>query len=162
MPLWAMSLPWNIISEAAAKHKIPPYLLAAIVQQESRGKIWATRFEPAWKYMHTPDLHAKRLGISPETEQVHQATSWGLAQVMGGTLRDLGFMDHLPMACKPTLNLTFAAMHLSRLMAKHSVMAAVISAYNSGTPRKDATGAYYNQGYVDRVTKFMSDCDKIG
>jgi soluble lytic murein transglycosylase-like protein len=152
-----MTLPWNIISDAAALHKIPAYLLAAIVQQESRGKIWTSRLEPGYRYIQTPEIHAKRLGISPETERVHQATSWGLAQVMGGTLRDLGFMDHLPMACKPSINLTFASMHLSRLMAKHPVMAAVISAYNSGTPRKDATGAYTNQGYVDRVTKFMSE-----
>jgi soluble lytic murein transglycosylase-like protein len=155
MPAWALSLPWNLITTAARANGVDANLIAAIVQTESGGQMYATRYERAYKYIVEPDKYAKNLGITIETETLHQATSWGLMQVMGGTLRDLGFREHIPKICQPNLNLDYGSRLLARLCAKHSQLSDVIASYNAGSPRKSG-GVYENQIYVDKVLKLMN------
>lgn len=155
MPAWAQNLPWNLITKAAKEARINQLLLAAIVQTESAGNVYASRFESHYKWLVSPSIHAHNLGISFDTEVVHQKTSWGLCQLMGGLLRELGFGDHLPKACNPSLNLQYAAMHLAKLTAKYPNLRDAIASYNAGSPRKDETGQYENQGYVTKVIAYM-------
>ena len=156
IPAWATKLPWNILSEASEHRKVPLPLLAAIAQQESGGRAWVCRYEPAWATFLTPDVFAKSIGISLDTEKIQQATSWGLFQVMGTVLRELGFMDSLAKSCKPHLNADYGALKLSKLLKKYADQRDAIAAYNAGSPRRGSSGLYVNQKYVDDVQGFMS------
>jgi len=152
VPKWALKLPWNLISRQATSHNLDPALVGAFIQVESSGKGSRSRFEPAWGYFLTPDLFAKSLGITRETEEIHQKTSWGLMQIMGGVARELGFTDNLPKLIVPAININFGCMHLSKLIAKYQALPDAIASYNAGSPRKTADGKYVNQDYVDKVT----------
>ena len=95
----------------ATRHGLDPYLVAAIVKQESSGRPEAIRFEPGsrlavdvrtWapcRPLAESEVASARPpagwhSVSPcsiATEWAAQRTSWGLMQVLGATARDIGF-----------------------------------------------------------------------
>lgn len=145
---------WDAIKRVAGHANLDPALIAAFVMTESGGQNYATRYEAHWKYLLDVDSHAKRLGITVMTETMHQATSWGLTQVMGGTARELGFRDHMPKLCEPDTGLTWGCLYLTRLFNRHKNLNDVIASYNAGSPRKGDDGKYLNAQYLDKVLKF--------
>ena len=153
-PDWQAKLPWDNIIRVATHAGLDPILVGAFVATESGGQQYATRYEAQWKYLVEVDSHAKRLGLTVMTETMHQATSWGLCQLMGGTARDLGFRDHIPKLCEIETGLLWSCIYLSRLQIKYQKLDDVIAAYNAGSPRKDDTGKYQNAQYVDKVKNF--------
>jgi len=161
IPGWILELPWNKIVEAADAQKVPYKLIGAIVMAESAGLPFATRFEPHWKYFHHVRSHAERLGVTPETEQVHQATSWGLMQVMGGVIRELGFMGHLPELTDETLNLKFGCLKIKQIAQRYSEKSDIIAAYNAGSVIKTPGRMYKNQSYVDKVSTYLRDLERL-
>lgn len=142
---------WPKIILHAQAHGVDPYLMAGIIQVESEGKMFAVRYEPKYKWFSSPGEHASANGTTIETETELQKFSFGLCQIMGGTLRDLGHKAPLPQAFDPEVNLEFGAKLLENLMKKYPDVKDVISAYNAGSPRKIG-GDYVNQGFVDAVT----------
>lgn len=160
LPKWAMKLPWDIISENADFHGIDPYLVASIIQTESSGNVCVTRYEDHWKYFNNIEGFAKSHGISKETEKIHQKTSFGLMQVMGGLARDLSFKGHLVELCNPYLGIEYGCKNLKRLSKKYSKMEEVISAYNAGSPRKTPGGVFINDRYVDTVLAYYTELTK--
>lgn len=157
VPKWALTLPWNIIDKTSKRHGLDPTLIGAFCYVESGGKPSASRYEPNWRYFVTPDVFAKRLGITVETESVHQATSFGIMQVMGTVARELGFQDNLPKMIIPHVGIEYGILKLKLLIAKYQALPEAIAAYNAGTPRRDGTGKFENQDYVDKVTKCHVD-----
>ena len=151
------SLPWDNIRRVASHAGLDPILVAAIVATESGGQTYATRYEAHWKYLVDVDAHAKRLGITVMTETMHQATSWGLMQIMGGTAREMGFRDHMPKLCEVEIGLLWGCLYLTRLSNRYKNLDDVIVSYNSGSPRKGDDGRYLNQQYLDTVKKIYTE-----
>lgn len=150
-----MQLPLNIIKAKASERDIDPWLLAAICWKESRGFVYAARYEPHYRWTYNTEKFARMQGISVETEKNLQKQSYGLAQVMGGTARWMGFTGPLPALYRPENNLYWAAKYLRHLADKQNKFNQkdLIAAYNAGSVRKDARGNYVNYEYVDAVSR---------
>lgn len=140
----------DLVIRKAAEFSLEPELVTAIIQVESAGNAYATRFEPDWRYLVRPELFAQKLGITIPTEHMLQQFSWGWMQIMGSVARELGFQDHLTKLCDPEINLHFGCKKLRTLTNKYPTTSDVIAAYNAGSPRM-VHGRYDNQGYVDKV-----------
>lgn len=155
-PAWYVKLPVREVHDIADKHGVDKFLLAAICRQESNSNTWAMRYEPAYKPRLDVIKFAKLNGISRATEEVAQGCSWGLCQVMGHIARSLGFQGSLTELCEPSVCLEYACKLLAQLKARFPARNDMISAYNQGSPRKDPTGKYVNQEYVDSVLLHLS------
>jgi soluble lytic murein transglycosylase-like protein len=126
----------------------------AIIRVESAGNPWAIRFEPKWKYFLTPEKWATKNGITVETERTLQAMSWGLMQIMGTKMRELGYDGPLTQSIDPEISCHYACKFLKQLFDKWGTPEMVAAAYNGGTPITDPqTKLFRNQGYVDKVMK---------
>lgn len=137
--------PQKIIAETAQEHGVDPALALAIAETESGFDTFAARFEPGFRYL---DRQAKRPRTSsPQTEGNHQATSWGMMQVMGVVARELGHKGWLTELSLPDVGAMYGVMYLKKKLDKYSSLGlnSVISAYNAGQP---ITG---NQSYVNKV-----------
>ena len=148
---------WPVIEAKADEHGLDPVLVGAVVMAESGGDTWAARFEP---HVYESGSMRQDPGDRPRassihTEYVHQATSWGLMQVMGFNVRAGGFLKGkwLHSLCDPAIGLEMGCRHLAGLTRRWDTWDAV-SAYNQGSPRKSADGSYQNQAYVNHVKKF--------
>lgn len=145
----------NLINDVAKSFNLDPVLVEAIIEIESAGKPMKVRFEPAWNYLYQVDDYAKRLSITKNTEKILQSCSWGLMQIMGSVAREIGFTEDMPVLCQPEKNIFYGCKKLKSLCNKYPIQADAIAAYNAGTPRMMANGRYFNQQYVDKVTKQM-------
>lgn len=141
-----------IIKAKAAEFSLDPVLVGAIIMQESGGDLWAVRFEPRWNIFLDPVRFAKMNRISELTEKNFQACSFGAMQVMGTVMRERGFKGNWGQAFDIDINLGCGCRHLNFFLSRHAGNELdAISAYNCGTPKKDALGKYSNQRYVDGV-----------
>lgn len=145
----------NIIHKYSEENSLDPLMVMAIIQVESGGFQFATRFEPGWKYWHQIDQFCKltKPPITFDTERTHQQTSWGLMQIMGSVAREHGFDGHLPQLCDPELNIKYGCKHLKRLRRASYTDLDQIAAYNAGSAKKLANGVYVNQSYVNKVAE---------
>jgi soluble lytic murein transglycosylase-like protein len=147
------------IAALAKTHGIDETLLRALIAVESSGNPIAVRYEPQYRYTFQPLKYAKELGLSFTTEVALQRMSFGLLQVMGAVAREQGFDGSLlQLARDPVLALEHGVRHLLKLYKRHSKQTAPrtfeeapVAAYNAGSPRRTAEGAWVNQGYVDKV-----------
>ncbi len=151
------------IEQAATEHALPPSLIAAVIQEESRFDAWATRAEP--RYLQSRNVRrlaerfvrAHRLGPTAFTELVDRSRSYGLMQIMGETAREQGFdRPFLAELYIPTNAISHGAMLLKRLLVRyHNDTLSAISAYNQGSARRMNHGAkpgvFANARYVYRV-----------
>lgn len=140
----------EFIEKAADTFLLDPNLVSSFVGIESSWNPCVMRYEKNWPYFNSPEIHAKRLGISIATETELQKCSFGLMQVMGGTARDLGFQDHLGALLYAEIGIDIGCKDLIRILKKHGMTTDAVSAYNAGTPGRDDAGLYVNQGYVNR------------
>lgn len=147
----------NIIDLIAPTYNLDPVLIQAIIATESSFNVNAMRYESQFTYLTNPPTHAGRLGTSIETEATLQRFSWGLMQLMGSVFRELGFMEPLPLALEPHINIQFGCLHLSNYLKKYGQVEDAISSYNQGSPRRDPNGKYYNAVYVDKVLNFYKN-----
>lgn len=154
-------LPMDIVRLASVKYNVDENLIAAICQQESSCNPYAWRFEPGWQYFLKPDLCAKDIGCSLETERKGQACSWGLMQVMGAVLREHGFKGWFGESFTPKVNLDYGVKHLKKFIDKYPDIESAIASYNAGSPRKGADGRFINQNYVDSVLKWKAEADGV-
>ena len=136
------------------------HLMFAFAFHESNFEAAITRYEPGWKYFYKTKDFAEVLLTTEDTEKVHQATSWGLMQIMGTVARELGYEGHLPALIDPLLNLTYGVKKIRLLRKKYSDINDIISAYNSGNPIKN-NGIYINQKYVDSVYRRLSNITSV-
>lgn len=143
------------IEVAAAEFRVDTDLLTAICTVESSLEPLAMRFEPGWRYFYQVVDFAELNRITPETERVLQASSFGLGQVMGAVMREHGYTGPLQRALSdPLLAVRYSAKHLRRFLDKYTEVEA-ISAYNQGSPRKTPGGLFENQRYVDKVSRVL-------
>lgn len=147
----------KIIELIAPTYNLDPVLIQAIIATESSFNVNAMRYEPLFKYLENPPAHASRLGTTIETESTLQRFSYGLSQVMGSVLREHGFLEPLPTALEPHINIQFGCRHFSSFVKKYGSIEDAISSYNQGSPRKSPTGEYLNQKYVEKVLNFYKN-----
>lgn len=152
----------DLIEKESEFNGIEWALLAAIVMTESAENPFAMRYEEKYRYLVDPARFAKRLGITEATESTLQKFSFGLCQLMGGLLRELGFDSELPKALDPGVNLSYGARNLKRLNSRFpGNTPMLISAYNAGTPVIE-NGKFRNQEYVNRVLSYYDRFRKFG
>lgn len=143
----------QLIRNAATNHVLDYRLVGAIVQMESGGIPYRTRYEKAWGNFLTPDTYAKMLGITRDTEAMAQAHSYGLMQIMGATARGLGFKGYLSSIVLSDIGLDWGCRYLAIQFDRFKKdIHQTISSYNAGTPSYDhISGKFQNQSYVDGV-----------
>lgn len=161
IPNWVISLPWDLIQEAAKEFSLDPKLVGAIMQVESNGNHYVTRLEPQWKYFSNPRIHAENLGITEQSESMHQATSWGALQIMGAVTRELGYQGPLTRLAEPRIGMHWACRKLQELTRRYGEESQVIASWNGGSPRKTPGGMYLNQSYVDKVSRNLAELRKL-
>jgi soluble lytic murein transglycosylase-like protein len=163
------------IEEAAAKHKLDPNLVEAIVVVESSGDPWAWNPEPHYRYLwdvrrsrpfrrltpaeiasQIPPSDFSALAGDRDQEWWAQQASWGLMQIMGAVARENGFKGRfLTELSDPVVNLEYGCKHLAGLMrwAKWNATQA-LAAYNGGRAG-NVTPPYRNQGYANKALKVL-------
>ena len=153
-----------IIEKYAAEYGLPAALVKAVVQIESGGNTWAARYEPGYysRYIAGKGRPVPS-GVSRDTEEHCQSTSFGLMQVMGGTARDEGFTGKfLTELCNPEIGIRLGCKHLSTHAKKFTKAAghgwdSVLAAYNGGQGAVKAPGSFSEAttNYVNKVTAAM-------
>jgi len=146
----------ELINVEAPKYGVDPQFLYSIVMVESSGRVWVSKVEFHYPYLVTPEIYARKLGISKSTEVINQRTSYGLVQIMGGVAREQGWESHLPRIYLPKVNVTLGLRLIKKLMKKYDGnMDKVAAAYNWGHAAINReTGKYMNQEYVDKINKY--------
>jgi soluble lytic murein transglycosylase-like protein len=143
-----------------SRFRVDPELIAAFIQVESSGDQYAFRYEPNFRHVYKVAEFARIHRIPELSEQMGQKTSFGLMQIMGGTARWLGFIMPLPLLFDPSTNLEYGIRYLLTLQRRYDSVEDQIAAYNAGSARKDASGLYENQRYVDKVRNVLSSFRK--
>lgn len=143
----------NIIVKETRRLVEDPDLVIAISGVESNWNTMAMRYEPKWKYFYRPEVYAKKLYITQDTEKQLQMFSYGICQIMGSVARELGFDGPLPQLLVPEFGIEFSVKKIIALRKKYPDLGDIISSYNQGSPRKNPDGSYVNQAYVDKVMK---------
>lgn len=157
LPLWAKEYPHGVITEMCDKYDIRPEIVYALIKVESGGDPYATRFEPGYTAYFSAKEFARENLITRRTEEVMQATSWGLMQIMGGTARRLGLEAPIPVLIDPQNNIEYGCKLLQELTVRYpeSIWDRA-AAYNAGKVRRTATGEYVNQRYIDKFSKYYA------
>lgn len=135
----------KIVAETAQDHGLEPSLALAIAEVESGFDPYASRYEVGFRYLDRTVKRPRTCSI--QTELNHQATSWGVMQVMGIVARELGHTGWLTELVRPELGAALGCLFVLRKMEKYGKLGinSVISAYNAGKP---VAG---NQAYVAKV-----------
>lgn len=144
----------ELAEKYGAEFGVNPLLIEAVIMIESSGMKWASRYEPNWRWFLNPVKYAKILISTQKTERIHQATSWGLMQVMGTVARELGFKGHLPKLCDPHTGIYYGTKKLSILLKKHGPAPRALAAYNAGSPNSKA-GAKYAQKVLKKLEEII-------
>ena len=75
--------------KAAAAQSLDPALVCAVVEQEWAWNPWAMRYEPAFFAKYVSHLYTNNKITA--SEAYARGFSWGLMQVMGQVVREMGF-----------------------------------------------------------------------
>lgn len=96
---------WTICCDVVARNGLDPYLIMAIIEQESGYDQYARRLEQGFFRRYTEPANMD------EVSEVLLAVSWGLMQTMGESLRALGLFGD-----DAAVNSTVSAMVLTRYL----------------------------------------------
>ena len=118
----------ELIYSTCKKYKVKPDIFASLIFQESRGNVWAQRYELGFykKYIEHRGRNELSGYVPPQlptliTEKMNRATSFGLCQLMGETLRVQGFKgNYLIEACMPGINIEYGCKYLRRCLDLNS------------------------------------------
>jgi len=147
----------NVIRTNAEKYGINPLVVEAMIHVESAGHAYATRYESRWRWFLTTRKFSRSILSSDKTERVHQATSWGLMQVMGTVARELGFKGRMPELCKPDIGVKYGVMKLASQLKRQKNLKDALSAYNSGRPaNKSKAGRLYAEKVMNRTDELIA------
>lgn len=139
----------KLIRKYADKYDIPLKLLKNMINAESGGNTFAVRYEDHYRWLVKP---LDKYHWHKETERIGQKTSWGLLQIMGAVARERGFEGrYLAQLCDPELGLEYGCKHLKWNYNRYNDWYDAVSAYNQGNNRKNKSGEYANQRYVNQV-----------
>ena len=127
----------SIVRGHAANYDLPPALLAAVIEQESKF-----------------DANARSSAGAVGLMQLQPATAQGIAKYTGGSKFVLADLDD------PEINVRYGAWYLHHLMQKYGSERLALAAYNAGQRNVDdwqarGVGIQFSEtrAYVDRVEK---------
>lgn len=127
----------SIVRGHAANYDLPPALLAAVIEQESKF-----------------DANARSSAGAVGLMQLQPATAQGIAKYTGGSKFVLADLDD------PEINVRYGAWYLHHLMQKYGSERLALAAYNAGQQNVDSwrargVGIQFSEtrAYVDRVEK---------
>jgi hypothetical protein len=128
---------------------------------ESRFNRYACRYEPGYQWLYKPEMFAKRIKCTLDTMIAMQSTSYGLMQVMGAYLYEVGGPDHYDTwpteLIDPEINLEISCKILQKIHKKYKNPLDIYACYkwrNGGSVRRKNLGQYLNQKNVDH----FADC----
>ena len=150
MPPRLESLHKNIVKESM-RYNFNPSLVAAMIFQESGGKLDAHEYSKGYPYFYKPAFYAEMQGIPLETEMEAQRSSYGLLQIKCSTARYIGFSRPCQNLYNVSTNLAFSVKYMSILKRRYKSDTDMISSYNQGQPFKFKNGQYRNYRYVRNV-----------
>lgn len=81
--------------------------------------------------------------------------SRGLMQVKESTARHLGLSDPA-LLYNPTIGVSMGAKYLAQQLRRYGNDEQAVAAYNAGSARRSSSGAWVNQGYVDRALAHLA------
>lgn len=116
-----------LATKYATKYGLDPFLVCAVIEQESGWNPWAMRFEPAFleRYISAMNLES--------TEAHARATSYGLMQTMGQVAREKGFQGKfLTQLCDPDVGVDMGCRKLQECFSVHGDPETSLLAYNGG------------------------------
>jgi soluble lytic murein transglycosylase-like protein len=155
-----LSTPYRseIVASAAA-HGLDPDLVQAVVEQESSGRFYAYRYEPAF-FMRYLASKAEYKDRNPH----EVSASYGLMQTMFSTAVEHGYDGEPWGLFAPTVSLEYGCRVLASNLkwarghyvglAKHEVVIttrAALAAYNGGKVGNQPNGPLRNREYADEV-----------
>ena len=151
-----------IAEKYSKENNIDRDIVFSIISVESGWNPFVSRYEPHTdKYVYNAYSFANFCGITMQTEELAQKHSYGLGQLMGYVLRDLGHKTLLSEAFIPEVNIKYMTKFLKHKIEKYGNETDVIAAYNAGSPRKTEGGMFFNQKYVDKVYYFLNSFRKL-
>lgn len=129
----------QLIIQASEQTGISSALIAAVIHQESRGQVYAIRYEPGFyrKYLEKK-TREQLIGFVPsaaslDTELYGRACSYGLMQVMGNTMRERGFKGQfLTELLDPATNIRLGSEFLQTLLLRHKTTEKALQRWNGG------------------------------
>jgi len=159
-----MNLYDNIIIETAKRFVLDPALIKAICRKESNFDQYVMRFEPWFMLRYVikrhkdiyPSTRLREFANIPNmdiSETVFRSTSFGLMQIMGQSCRDLGYHGKHGRLLDIETNIIWGCKILKGKIDRYGRNGG-ISAYNQGDDRKNDTGEFVNQKYVDDVLRY--------
>lgn len=175
LPVMAMSATWTeqmqrLATQTESKYNLPAGSCYAFAKQESGFNPYATRFETHYglgggRYARMVRSHATEWSRiwhgtpSMWTETVDCGKSWGIFQIMGINLRNLGYdgqyMNEILSDDGLAEQFEYFGRFVRDLRKRFPRLTDWIAAYNAGSPRRTRSGAYINQGYVNNILKYM-------
>lgn len=125
------------VYKEAAKWKLPPDLIRAVIWVESRGDPKAQRYE-------------RKIDDS----------SYGVMQVLLGTAIEMGFKGGAPELLDPAANMHYGCRYLTKQLKRYGGdIPSAIAAYNAGGAYK-RRGRFVNQSHVDKVMRAYNSLQK--
>jgi soluble lytic murein transglycosylase-like protein len=114
----------------AAKYGLDPFLVCAVIEQESSWNPFAVRFESAFLAHYVKPQNP----LEPTTQEITRACSFGLMQVMGLTAMEFGWRGYyLTDLCDPDNGVDYGCRKLQKCFALDpGDAAAALQRYNGG------------------------------
>ena len=113
----------------APKYGLDPYLVCAVIEQESGWNPWAVRFEPGFLARYVKPVNP----LLPTTQEITRACSFGLMQVMGEVALECGFvLKFLTELCDPDCGVDFGCRKLQKCFLLHGEAEGALLEYNGG------------------------------
>jgi hypothetical protein len=137
-----------IVKQKAEKYNLNPALVLAVIETESQGHKWASRYEPNFykKYLagktlrQLPGKYPTDVDVAEEYEA--RASSLGVMQVMGQSAREVGYEGYFEAFLDPEVNIEYGCKLLSlKLKRANGVVRQGLLYWNGGGDSK----------YPDRV-----------
>lgn len=118
----------HAVEKAASNFGVDPFLVEAVIQQESGGKADAFRYEPGY-YLRYVKNNPEFKGQNPR----RVASSYGLMQIMYPTALELGFRGDPEELFEIGLNINLGTKLLKRLLDRYKGdVEKALMAYNGG------------------------------
>lgn len=119
----------SVIRREAARHGLPPALVAAVIHRESSGN--ARAFNP-------------------------NDPSYGLMQLLLPTAQQMGYRGTVQGLYDPETNIALGTAYLGwQLKRYRGDIPSAVAAYNAGTAFRRTGGTFANQRYVDGVLRLV-------
>lgn len=116
-----------LAKQTATKYALPPDVVMGIIEQESSFDTWAIRYEPEFQIRYV-----KALDLDPTTS-VARSISWGLMQVMGQSVREIGYVGPLPQLCDPATGIEWGCrLFMTKMAHAAGNVEAALSLWNGG------------------------------